>query len=444
MILAVSVFAGCNKNVIEEPGLTGSLSLNLSYEGEYATKADLPEVNVDDFKVRLQRPADQWEKVFTYAELKQQIVENGAVPLLPGNYTITAYSPDTSPAEWEQPIFSGESTFSVTVGEVTSVSLTCTLQNMMVTIEVSDAFSNELVDYDVTITNGSGTLVWKKAEVEAGKAGFFTVAPLKIHVNGYRTATSQASVYDGQITNVAPKDHHVIKLDAVNTGAVGGIDIKVDYSTNDIFSNFEVPGVEWNPVPSDPENPDPDDSGNTPPAEPEKPVIDGLSLSWPANPTFATYPLKGMGQYYNKGDADGNGGTYEYGEVDLSIYAKYHISGFLVKITSPTALFLTTVKDIAGSYYEGESTVVLDLLNPETAAAMTFLPSGDALLGKDSIEFPLGDLLPLITAFAPADGSVHNFNMVVTDDRSSFVAGEENQTLDLTLNFVYTAPTDAN
>jgi len=417
IFVAAAVFAGCNKHVIEEPGNLGSLSLKLSYEGEYATKAVVPQVNIDEFKVKLERPADQWEKVFTYAELNEQVEENGAFPLLPGNYNITAYSPDTKPAEWEQPIFSGSSSFSVKVGEVTSVSISCTLQNMMVTIQVSDAFANELVDFDVTVTNGLGTLVWSKAEVESGKAGFFTVAPLRIHVNGYRTATSDPAIYDGQITNVAAKDHHIIKLDAVNTGAVGGIDITVDYSTNDIFSNFEVPGVEWNPVPGDPETPDPDEGGTTPPAGPVEPEIDGLSLTWPNNTNYATYELKS---------------EYADGEVDLTVYSRYGIKSFLVKITSPHEGFMTAVVSQMGAYMDGEY-AVLDLMDPEIAEKMAGLElaAGDELKGEDkTIPFKLKGLLPFITYFEGLEkGSIHTFVMDVTD--------EKDQNLVKTLTFEY-------
>ena len=386
----------------------GSLSLKLTYEGEYATKADVPAVRVEDFKVRLERPIDSWVKIFTYAELNQQIEENGVFPLLPGNYEITAYSPDSEPAAWEQPIFSGTSSFSVAIGEVTSVALTCTLQNMMVTIEVSDSFDNELIDYDVTIDNGAGTLVWHKADVVAGRAGFFTVAPLKIHVNGLRTVTSDPAVYDGMITNVAAKDHHIIKLDAVNTGAVGGLDIKVDYSTNPIWSSFEVPGTEWTPVPEDPDTPDPDEGGTTPP-EPEEPV---LTLSWPENPTYETYELKSV---------------YEDGEVDLEIYSKYGIEQFLVKITSPHAGFMTAVVDQMGARQDGEY-AVLDLMDPEIADKMAGigLAAGDDLKGADkTVPFVLKGLLPFITYFDGLEkGSIHTFIMDVTDANGNNLSRE--------------------
>lgn len=409
IIAAAAVLTGCNKNVIEEPGQTGSLSLNLSCEGEYDTKAVVPQVNVDDFKVRLERPADQWEHVYTYAEVKRQIEDNGAFPLLPGNYNMTAYSPDTAPAEWEQPIFSGSASFSVKVGEVTSVSLTCTLQNMMVTIEVSDAFANELVDYDVTITNGEGTLVWTRTEVEAGKAGFFTVAPLHIHVNGYRTATSDPAIYDGQITNVAAKDHHIIKLDAVNTGAVGGLDITVDYTTNPVWSDFEVPGIGWQPVPGDDENPDPDEGGTTPPA-PEEPSA--IRLTWEGNPELDLSPRPVEAEM----------------DVRLTLDVDNGIKGFTVGINSDDAAFIglvaLMVSDEYVAYNDDQTikSVTIDMvndLNTPDRGASTFsgilsMPYGQELVGLESVPLDMSGLVPLIATQA-ASGTNHYFTLTVTD-----------------------------
>lgn len=422
MFAAVTVLASCNKDVIKDPENTGSFSLNLSYEGEYTTKVTIPEVNIDNFNITLERPLDGYIKIFKYAELKSQIESEGGVPLVPGHYNITAASPADAPAAFEQPVFKGSSSFDIKTGEVTSVTVVCTLQNMVVTIEPTTRFTNELVDYTVVVDNGIGTLTWSKADVENGLAGYFSVAPLHIHVDGFRFIDDKApaAVFDGDIANVAPKDHHHIILDAVNTGAVGGIDIVVDYSTNDIFANFEVPGFPEEGVPGGNEGIGGEEE------EPGDDVIEGLELNWPANPTLATYPLKAS--YYNKGDLDPDGVAYEFGEVDLFIEADNAIAGFIVKITSPTEAFVSEVQKIAGATMDNGA-IVLDLLNEETAAAMTFLPTGDQLKDKTYVEFPLGELLPMITFFAPADGSVHKFEMIVTDG-----AG---QVLSHTLNFKY-------
>lgn len=426
MLAAVAVLAGCNKHVIEEPGDKGSFALSLSYEGEYATKAEVPQVNVDEFKVTLRRSADGWSNVFTYAELKGQIENKGGVELTPGHYDITATSPKTEPAAFEQPIFSGSSSFDVEVGKVTSVSLVCTLQNMMVSIVATDGFNNELSQYDVIVSNGSGSLTWTKTEVDADKPGFFTVAPLHVKVSAKRTIDPNGEnlIFEGDITNVAAKDHHIITLKAVATGAVGGIGIDIDYTTNKIYSGFEVPGFDEEGVPGGEEGGSGDEEEDKP--GDESGALDGLSLSWPNNPTFKTYELKS---------------SYNEGEVDLEIYSKYGIKNFLVKIASPHEDFISAIVGQMGAYMDGEY-AVLDLMDPDVAEKMSTglsLPAGDDLKGEDkTIPFKLKELLPFITYFDGLEiGSVHTFVMEVTDSRSEKVENMEDQILSQSLYFEY-------
>lgn len=407
MLAAVAVFVGCNKEESKDQQLNGSLALKLSYEGEYQTKVTIPEVNTDDFIIILERKADGYQKVFTYGELKSQADGNGGIPLVPGNYDIKAISEKSAPAAFEQPIFEGSSSFVIKTGEVTSVSVTCSLQNMVVTIEPSTSFTNELVDYTVVIDNGIGSLTWTKAEVERGLAGYFTVAPLHIHVDGFRYIDDKApaAVFDGDISNVAPKDHHIIRLDAVNTGAASGIEIKVDYSTNDIFSNFEVPGFPEEGIPGGDEGTSGDEEDDE--DENDEPTgLDGLKLEWESNPDKGMYELKS---------------TYSEGEVLMNIYSKYGIEGFLVKIASPLESFISTVESMMGGYKvteDGTDYVVLDLMDASVAEKMAGigLTAGDNLKGADkTVPFPLDGLLPMIIPFGPELNSVHTFVMEVTD-----------------------------
>lgn len=402
MFAAVAVFASCNEPEIKVPEKMGSLELKLSYEGEYQTKVTMPEVDVYSFNVTLERPLDGYRKVYTYAELNEQIQNNGAVSLVPGHYLITASSPKDAPAAFDQPIFAGSSNVDIKNGEVASVNLVCKLQNMVVTIEPSSNFNNELVDYTVVIDNGLGTLTWTKDDVFCGLAGYFTVAPLHIHVDGFRyiDVTAPAAVFDGDISDVAARDHHIIKLDAVNTGAVGGVEISVDYSTNDIFSNFEVPGFPEEGVPGGDEGLGGDDPGDEPAG------IDGLKLDWQANPSKGVYELKS---------------SYTEDEVLMQIYSKYGIEGFLVKIASPLESFIGTVESMMGGYYvteNGVDYVVLDLMDPSVAEKMTGigLTAGEDLKGAGmTVPFPLDGLLPMIIPFGPEMDSVHTFVMEVTD-----------------------------
>lgn len=403
ILAAVAVFASCTINVIENPEKVGYFTLDLSYEGEYQTKVDIPQVSVDNFIIVLDRPIDNYIHQFTYAELKEQIENEGGVALSPGHYNIKAYSPSNAPAAFDQPIFEGSSSFDVITGESVSVKILCRLTNMVVTIETTSSFTNELVDYAVVISNGLGSLTWSKDDVEAGLVGYFTVAPLHIHVDGFRymDPTASSAVFDGDISNVAARDHHVIILDAVNTGAVGGIEINIDYSTNDIFANFEVPGFPETGVPGGNEGLGGDDEGDD-----EIEGLDGLKLDWSANPSKGIYELKS---------------TYSESEVLMEIYSKYGIEGFLVKIASPLDPFIGTVESMMGGYTveeDGTTYVVLDLMDPSVAEKMSGigLTAGEDLMGAEkTVPFPLDGLLPMIIPFGPEVGSVHTFVMEVTD-----------------------------
>lgn len=422
-ILAVAaVLTGCNKHVIEEPGDKGSFSLELSYEGEYATKAEVPQVNIDEFIVVLERQSDGMKNSFTYAELKTQIENNGGVELTPGHYSITATSPRTEPAAFEQPIFKGSSEFDVHVGKVTSVSLVCTLQNMMVSLVATDGFNNELSEYDVIVTNGHGSLTWTKDDVVADKPGFFTVAPLHVKVSAKRTIDpdGESLIFEGDIKNVAPKDHHIITLKAVATGAVGGIEIDIDYTTNKIYSEFEVPGFDEEGVPGGDEGAGGDDDG-------DGPVVDesAVRLIWATNPEYKPLEVQGEEEMA--------------GKVELQLEADNGVKEFAVKIVSDDAEFVGLVSNmVSPSYVEKDAggavkSVTIDMVNdlstdPDTGAevggAVTFstilsMPYGNSLVGMKSVPLSMSRLVPLIkTAAAP--GTNHYFTLIVSDS-----AGEE-------------------
>ncbi len=406
MIAAATVFSACS-NKIEQQNENGSVAVSVDeISDQYITKSGAT-LDVNAFDVVIE--GEYFNYNGKYADMPD-VFEN--VPA--GTYTVSVTSPDQAAAAFDQPIVAGFREFVVKAGEITSVQVICTIQNVKVTVKPDSDFFTELYTYTISVSNGDSaenTLIWTnesleganyaeltKDNVETAKAGYFTAtSELKVYVTGYRAITEEEAVYEGSISPIAARDHYIINLHAKTTGQVGGegskgIMLQVDYTTNDINEDITVPGFEHPGVdgPDDPSTGGGDDNGDQ---------LEGLSLVWPANPDYGTYELKS---------------TYSDDEVTLTVQAENYISGFVVKIASPTTEFLNTVLAIPGSEKVGEY-AVLDLLNPETAAAMSFLPSGDALLNKSEIDFPLSSLLPLILAFDPAMGSIHTFVMEVTD-----------------------------
>ena len=86
-------------------------------------------------------------------------------------YRISAEScrPDetvTANDGWGAPYFKGETTFDVTAGTTTPVSISCTLQNAGITVEPTTSFTDKFPIYAIT-TNDARSLVWDSSHTGA-------------------------------------------------------------------------------------------------------------------------------------------------------------------------------------------------------------------------------------------------------------------------------------
>ena len=396
---AAVMFAGCKKTEIttSEAGL-GSVSFSISSDNsEYVTKAELPQVDVNTFKVKITGKDNGYSK--EWASVSEM---PGVLELVSGNYTVTATSPDANPVAWDQPVYGGSQDFTVMVGKVSNVNLKCSITNMMVTINPTDDFLNELTGWNVTVTSEDGHLTWTRTEYDEGKAAFFDVAPLNVLVKGERFDGTEVIQQTLIIDEVAAKDHHIINLDAKVTGSIegGGLHLTVDNTVNDRNENINIPGLEEIPVEDEPDTEEP--GGETGDEEDPQPSTAPV-MEWASNPTFETMPISS--------DMD----------VVINISAQEKIKAFVVKVESPSAEFLATVSAMVSpeNAHLDENYVNLDLINDATAIAMlsSLMPTGDALKGQTSVDFSLSELVPMINGFSPASGSIHTFTLSVTDEK---------------------------
>ena len=396
---AALMFAGCKKTEIttSEAGL-GSVSFSISSDNsEYVTKAELPQVDVNTFKVKITGKDNGYSEEWASVSEMPEVLE-----LVSGNYTVTATSPDANPVAWDQPVYGGSQDFTVMVGKVSNVNLKCSITNMMVTINPTDDFLNELTGWNVTVTSEDGHLTWTRTEYDEGKAAFFDVAPLNVLVKGERFDGTEVIQQTLIIDEVAAKDHHIINLDAKVTGSIeeGGLHLTVDNTVNDRNENINIPGLEEIPVEDEPGTEEP--GGETGDEEDPQPSTAPV-MEWASNPTFETMPISS--------DMD----------VVINISAQEKIKAFVVKVESPSAEFLATVSAMVSpeNAHLDENYVNLDLINDATAIAMlsSLMPTGDALKGQTSVDFSLSELVPMINGFSPASGSIHTFTLSVTDEK---------------------------
>ncbi len=391
IFLAAALLSSCKTNTISDSG-NGVLDFTLKTDGTYIVKSET-NVDVNNFIVNITKDQDtKFNKEWLYSEMP------ATVELAPGGYNVTATNiKEPALVAWDQPIYLASKDMQIIAGKVSPISLTCSIVNMKVSVECSDKFLSELTTFTITINSEDGALTWSKEEVLAGKAGYFSVKDLTIKVSGYRAIDGSEAHLTHYITDVEPKDHHIIKLDARVTGDAG-ITLDVDTTTNDKETNIEVPGFEDVPV----EGGDDNTGGQNPPAS------TAPTISWPSNPTFGVTELKQSGM-----------------DVNLTILAPKKIKEFKVVVNSP-ALNST----IAAMTSDGTTT--MDLINDASLIEMlveTGLPTGNQLYNQTSVDFSLGGLLPLIFIYNPEVGSEHKFTLKIEDF--------ENQTLEKEVSFVY-------
>lgn len=390
---AVTVTACGTKSPL--PDGRGQLSVTAVREDIYATKAN--DV-LADFVVDIVRPSDGWTLRYDrYADIPRTI------SLGSGDYTLTVASPEFRHAAWDLPCYKGSADFTIRVDELTPVNVLAGLQNMKVSFALTDNFKNELSSYTIVVTNaaswdapdaGERSLTWSSAtgDVEQ-KSGYFSVAPLRVKVDGYRAVDNSETHSELLISEVAAKDHHVITLDARVTGLVSGVSIVIDPSVNDRSSTVEVPG--WGEVPVEGGG----DPGSGPGDDPQPSTAP--TMIWEKNPTFAPTPIEAEM------------------DVEIVIEAPEGIRDFVVDVDSD--VLGETIAALAHtSYtYSPETPFRMDLINDTSLieALDGMIPVADQLKARTHVDFSLSQLVPLIAVYNPTSGSQHTFTLKVTDNK---------------------------
>lgn len=403
---AVAVLAGCSKEIVTGGG-TGKLEFSVAsvddtwndrQEGmadgaKAATKAYDKDEVLSSLLVTISNHDGVGEpRQWVYSEMP------AVLELTEGRYTISASSPESRIAAWDLPVFGGSEEFSITAGRTSTVELVCSLTNVKVTVNCSEAFKSEFSSYSITVTSAAATaeegfLIWGADEVEAGKEGYFAAADLTVTVQAYRwsDATGQKDPVSAAlpVTGVEAKDHIILNIDARATGAVStdGAQVEddpfivIDDGTNNRTEDIFIGGLEEIPVPGD---------GNEPVEKPDAPT-----LEWAANPEFApTVIEEGM-------------------DVNLVVKAPGRIKDFVVSVESD---FLAQMLPSMTS----DQSMNMDLINDQKLISTLEtlapgLPTGDALDGKDNVNFSLSSLVPLIQ-LGGTPGSEHVFTLNVTDE----------------------------
>lgn len=258
IILTALMLAGCKR---EELGYGSAeqvdLALNIVREGEFTqvpsdgtkSEADLQNnTDVNEYSLTITNTATgetagSWDR---FADVPT------VVTLEPAEYKVEAKSPGNKAVAWAQPKYAGSQTVTVIAGQTQNISVTCRITNMMVTIRCTEAFLSEMNDdFTISVVSEDGSLIWEKPAVEAENSGFFDVAPLDIYIKGTRRTGGYIN-HHAYIDQVAAQDHHVLTVDAGETGYMDYTDgITIDYSVNGREEDITIGGLDESPIDDD-------------------------------------------------------------------------------------------------------------------------------------------------------------------------------------------------
>ena len=147
-----------------------------------------------------------------------------------GTYTMSAFYGDIDIEGFEKPFYLGETPVAVRDRENSSVEINCTLANVKVTVEYSDAFKKYFADYSTTIHSTGGEYIeFSKTETRAAyvKPGKITIQTHLKKQNGIESTFEPAA-----IPNATARQHYKIKLDiSDNNAGEAQLNISFDETT---------------------------------------------------------------------------------------------------------------------------------------------------------------------------------------------------------------------
>ena len=406
------LFVGCEKKTpVEKPASTGSFTLSVTcndkgYTDKPLVKSEMTaSVNTDMFTVTITKLYDEYGQPATWAQTWTLADFPSLLELAPGQFKVTVKSPVTDRLSTLAPVYFAEKNFTIVENKVTDLEVVCTVQNMKVTVAPTANFFTELRNFTISVSaeyEGVDTPVsvsWTDADFvqspdgtySTSKVAYFEAVPLSVMVTGLRNLDgSDASLKEPfKITNVAPRDNHILNIDVQVTGETKVAFITVDPSLNDPKDQeVFVPGFEEIPIPDEEEKPEPDAQSKE------------TSLTWASNPDFAPVNLL----------VDGDNVTVDP-QVKLVVNCPRKISSFVINVSD-------NFKSVIGILTTDE-VQYLDLVNDQKLIAFfvgpMYLPTGSDLAGKTQVEFDLSSLAQMVPMIASADGEETIFSLEVVD-----------------------------
>lgn len=236
--LLMCFFIACNDDA-KNTFPTGILYLNVEEDATMLTKAENA-VTYESLQVAiLQGEEDAQDTVKVFNDyLKDVKSQRLILPI--GKYTIAVRSNGVEGAGWETPLYMGQEDVEVKQGEITNTKVVCTIANTKVSVIYENALKDYFTDYQTTVSNPSGTLLYTRDEY---RSGFFTPEKLTVQlklVNKDGNEFVMKKVYP----DIEPQYHYkfIYSISNDDTSDQGGfnVDIDVDKNLQEITYNIFI------------------------------------------------------------------------------------------------------------------------------------------------------------------------------------------------------------
>lgn len=432
--LAVAMLAGLascemKNEILGKDPMTGDTgTLNLYVETGKTTKGTTDQV--DQFPVTITGTDVEYTKKFnSYAELKQA----GDVTLPVGTYTIEACSPGEFKSEMSEPFYGGKlENVKIVKGQTAETSVVCTMQNVKISISLTEEFLATYQDWTINVTDKNGHIktYTKAADGETPAPVYWKMdeSVETIYING--TAKTNGGE-DVTISGTAKKSNLPEYEEGDDTSFVGGDELKIEFSpvkvegstpgileegiqiTITMFNSEKNENVE---IPVDPgtdggdtEEPGTGEDGGGEGEDGEGDTNTNPTIQLPADITYSI----------SAGDAPES--------ADAIIKAPAGLESVIVKIDGGNAAFRAIINDLdlGGSNFTsgvdlvGNSTfegIIADL------GAMGIDPISVPAKGDTEYIFPIASFFKMLNIYKATDpGDSHDFIITVQDKNGESV-----------------------
>ena len=404
-------------------GDTGTLSL--SVETGKVTRGTTDQV--DQFPVVITgKDVEYTQKFDSYAELKQA----GEVKLPVGTYTIEACSPGEFESTMSEPFYGGEQEVKIQKDVTSETSVVCTMQNVKISINLTEEFLATYDDWEFTVTDGNehvqpytktadgnkpAAVYWKMEEgVELiyvkGKA--HTISGEEVTFSEIIRKSGTPEFEEGDDPSLVGGDE--LKIDFLPVKVEGstpgiekdGIQIKVSLFNSEKDENVEIP-VNPGTDGGDTEGPGTGEDGGDEGGE------DGDGGGETAAGPTISFP---QSTYTLPDDADKN--------VNATITAEAGLKSVKVEIIAGNDVFGGAIN----AMFKGENPFEL-IGNEELSAVFESMHIQLPEANDTEYNFPVGSFFPVLSTpdFGPTTTSEgHVFNITVTDQNGKTASGKLN------------------